>query len=503
MWLEDVVRILKNNAADGHLVRVLKIVRLLVELQSFCHDGEGLSSAFSNLETEYRRRILTENVSVQELRGITEVMAANNRLDRCVRVHAESRIAKARASLQSLNLEYLDIRLSEIDSVQSVEVYINQWDKHMEFAVRNVLQKEYKLCSEVYQEFGSNVWMDCFAKIARECGFLEIFDFGTSVCKCKKEAIKLLSLLKLFSTLDKLRLEFNEMFDGEFCVKIQKRTRGLVKEVVDGACEIFCQLLAQVELQRASSPPPDGNVPRLVYFVTEYCNQLLEDDNRSILTGALEIYQVWNQVKFEDGLLSNEIQSIMKGVETNLETWAQSYDDPALSYLFMMNNHWYLCNSTRGTKLGDLMGNSWLWAYEESTEYYQGLYMRESWEKLLVYLREEGLTLFPGGRAIDRNLVKKRAGGFCEAFDDMCKKQSKWILHDKALKWKTCQLIIEAVVPPYKSYLQRYMQESDIWNVKYTGEKLENLIGSLFQMKIGKHGGSKCTDIIDIKNAAA
>lgn len=503
MWLEDVVQILKNNAVDRHLIRVLKLMQLL---QSFSHygdaDGGVLSCAFSNLESEYKRRLLTECVSVQELQGITEVMAANNRLDQCVRIHAESRIAKARATLQSLNLDYLDIRLSEIDSVQSVEVYINQWDKHMEFVVRNVLHKEYMLCSEVYQKFGPNVWMHCFAKIATDCGFLDIFDFGSTVCKCKKEAIKLLSLLKVFSTLDKLRLEFNEMFDGEFCVKIQKQTRGLVKKVVDGACEIFCQLLAQVELQRGSHPPLDGNVPRLVYFVTEYCNQLLADDNRSMLTGALEIYQVWNHVKFEDGLLSNEIHSIMKAVEINLETWAQSYNETALSYLFMMNNHWYLCNSTRGTKLGDLMGNSWLWAYEESTEYYQGLYMRESWEKLLVYLREEGLVLFPGGRAIDRNLVKKRITGFCEAFDEMCKKQSKWILYDKTLRWKACQLIIEAIVPPYKSYLQRFMQERDM-GVKYTGEKLENLIGSLFQLKIGKYGSSKCTDMIDIKNAVA
>ncbi|KAL8493153.1 hypothetical protein ACS0TY_024388 [Phlomoides rotata] len=511
-WLEDVVRILKNNAADHHLARVLKVVQLLVELQSFSNPGDGgvLYCAFNNLESEYKRRIETSCSSIQELQGIAEVMAANNRLAKCVHVHAESRIAKARATLQSLNLDYLDIRLSEIDSVQSVEVYINEWDKQMEFAVRNVLLKEYRLCSEVFQEFGSHVWMHCFAKIATECGFLDIFDFGTSVCKCKKEAIKLLSLLKVFSTLDRLRLEFNEMFDGEFCVKIQNRTRGLVKKVVDGACEIFCQLSAQVELQRASSPPSDGNVPRLVYFVTEYCNQLLEDENRSILSGALEIYQVWNQVKFEDGLLSNEIHSIMKAVEINLETWAQSYyddDDTALSYLFMMNNHWYLCNSTRGTKLGDLMGNSWLWAYAESTEYYQGLYMRESWEKLLVYLREEGLILFPGGRAIDRNLVKKRIAGFCEAFDEMCKKQSKWTLYDKALKWKTCQLIIEAVVLPYNSYLQRFMPESDMGNqyhVKYTGEKLEKLIGSLFQLKIAKYdSSSKFTDMIDIKNAAA
>lgn len=502
LWLEDVVQILKSNGAsadDWYLVRVSKVVKILVELQLFCQDGGVLSPAFDGLEIEYRR--LVAETGVQELQSMTEVLAANNRLDRCTSIYAEVRIADARAALQALNVDYLGIQLSEMDSVQNVETYIYQWDKHMEFAVRELLQREYKLCREVYKRFGEDVWMNCFAKIATECGFLGIFEFGSSVCRCKKEAMKLLSLLKIFSTLDRLRLQFNELFSGKFCVKIQNQTRGLVKKVVDGACEIFWELLAQVELQRESDPPPDGDVPRLVCFVTDYCDQLLDDDNSSVLTRLLEISQVWNQAKFEDGLLSNEIHSILKALEINLESWAQSYNDTALSYLFMMNNHWYLCNSTRGSKLGELMGDSWSWAYEESVEYYAALYLRESWEKLVVLLHEEGLTLFPGGRAINRDLVKKRISVFCEAFDEMYKKQSKWILCDKALRWKTCQLIVEAIVPPYKSYLQRFMRHHET-DVKYTAESLENLIGLLFQPKLGKYGGSKCTDLVGMKNAA-
>lgn len=526
LWLEDVVQILKNNAAaanDWYLVRVSKVVKILVELQLFCQDGGVLSSAFDSLEIEYRRLLTetdfshprdSENINIEdssfpvpvihELQAITEVLASNNRLDKCTSIYAQVRIANARATIQALNVDYLGIQLSEMDSVQNVEAYIYQWDEHMEFVVRHLLQKEYILCSEVYTKDGKDVGMKCFAKIATECGFIDIFNFGSSLCKCKKEAMKLLTLLKIFSTLDKLRLQFNELFNGKFCMKIQNQTRALVKKVVDGACEIFWELLAQVEMQRASTPPPDGDIPKLVCFVTDYCDQLLEDDNRSILTRVLEISQVWNHTNFEDGLLSSEIHSIMKALEINLESWAQSYNDTSLSYLFMMNNHWYLCNSTRGNKLGELMGKSWLWAYEESVEYYAALYLGESWEKLLVLLHEDGLTLFPGGRAINRDLVKKRIGIFCEAFDEMYKKQSKWILSDKAFRWKTCQLIVEAIVPPYKSYLQRYMAglDHETEHVKYTAESLEKLIGLLFQPKLGKYGGSKCTDLIGVKNAA-
>ncbi|GFQ08278.1 exocyst complex component exo70a1, partial [Phtheirospermum japonicum] len=360
--------------------------------------------------------------------GIVEVLANNNRLERCVSIYAEARIENARAAFKAINVEYLEIQLSETVSVQTVESYIDQWDEHMEFAVRHLLHKEHKLCNEVYCNIESeDVKLSCFAKITNSMWIYGYFLISEpKSCKCKKEAIKLLSLLKIFSTLDKLRFQFNDMFDGKFCVEIRNRTRDLLKNIVDGTCEIFCELSVQVELQRAFSPPPNGDVPRLVCFVAEYCNRLLKDENKSILVRVLEIYNSNNKVEFEDGLLSFKIHNVMKALEINLETWSTSYKDNALSYFFTMNSHWYLFNNVRGTQLGDLMGDSSLWAYYESVDYYADLYMRESWGKITVLLREEGLILFPGGRAVDRNLAKKRIRLFCEAFDDAYKKQSKW-----------------------------------------------------------------------------
>lgn len=520
LWLQDVVQFLKNNTDDDdywYLLQVSRVLKMLFKLQKKGESGDAISDALDNLESEFRHRI-TEEISsfehsrIQEVRGIIEVLETNNRLERCMSIYAEARIAKARATLRSqLDVDYLDIRLSETDSIQSVECYIDQWDEHMEFAVRYLLRREQSLCSEVFHHQTKSRSSDCFAKIAAQCGFTDILEFGSRVCRCKKEAIKLLRLLRIFSTLDKLRLEFNEMFDGRFCREIQNQTRDLVKSVVDGACEIFWQLSLQVELQRAASnkPLPDGGIAGLVYFVTEYCNQLLEEDNSSMLIRVLEIHQAWNDdeaVKSGLQLLSSEIHNIMKALEINLETWAKRYNDKALSYLFMMNNYWYLCLNIRGTNLEELMGSSWVCKYEESSEYYAALYMGESWGKLLVLLEEDDLTLFPGGRAIDRNLVKKRIGLFSEAFDDMCKKQSKWMLSGKALRWKTCQLIAEAIVPPYKRYLERYVMsglehEGDL--VKYSAESLESLICSLFQPNLGNYGSSKCADLIGIENAAA
>ncbi|KZV43455.1 hypothetical protein F511_09898 [Dorcoceras hygrometricum] len=526
MWLDDVMQFLKSTHSaddDWYLDNVSKVVKIFMELQGkgdcACQNGGVLASALDKLESSFINLLMDYNSLspsqkyhedcssgsyfpvnvIQDLQSITEVLAANNRLHGCISIFVGVRSANVEATLQALGSNYVAIQLSEIDSVQIVEGYIDMWDKHMEFCVRHLLQMEYRLCNEVYKKAGSEVWTNCFAMITSQCGFNDIFNFGISVTRCKKDAIKLLMLLKIFGTLDRLRLSFNQLFGGKSCIEIRHHTRDLVKKVVDGTCEIFGELLMQVELQKETSPPPDGSVPRAVRFVTEYCNQLLDYDNSLILRRILEIHHEWNNTRLEEGLLFSKIRDIMRALELNLESWAKKYDDLVLSCLFMMNSCWYLCNNTSGTKLGEVMGHSWLWAKEKSVNHYTALYLKESWEKLLVVLGQEDLVLFDGGRVIDRDLVKRRIGMFCDAFDDMYKKQSKWVLSDEGLRLKTCQLVAKAIVPSYKSYLQKFMPEFDMGNyVRYTSESLENLINSLFQMKRGKFEGMNCTDIIGI-----
>lgn len=73
---------------------------------------------------------------------------------------------------------------------------------------------------------------------------------GEIVANSKQDPIKLLKLLDIFDGLNKMRPDFNKLFGSKGCFEIQNRTRDLVKMVVEGACQIFWELLTQVELQR-------------------------------------------------------------------------------------------------------------------------------------------------------------------------------------------------------------------------------------------------------------
>lgn len=522
-WLEDIVEYLEDNVlADERYLSELKTS--LKGLREFQNDGGKVSldgglleAALDKLENEFRC-LLTENsiplpmssvddqaciapsplpvAVIQKLQAILGRLIANKRLDNCISIYVEVRSSNVRASLQALNLDYLEISVSEFNDVQSIEGYIAQWGKHLEFAVKHLFEAEYKLCIDVFERIGLDVWMGCFAKIAAQAGILAFLQFGKTVTESKKDPIKLLKLLDIFASLNKLRLDFNRLFGGAACAEIQNLTRDLIKRVIEGACEIFWELLVQVELQRQTPPPIDGSVPRLVSFVTEYCNRLLGDDYKPLLTQVLVIQRSWKNEKFQERLLVNAILEILKAIELNLEAWSKMYEDTILSYLFLMNNHWHLYKHLKGTKIGSLLGDTWLKEHEQYKEYYAAIYLRETWGKLPTLLSREGLILFSGGRATARDLVKRRLKKFNETFDEIHKKQSGWVVSDKELREKTWQLIVQAIVPVYRSYMQNYgplveQDSSSTKYAKYTAQSLEKMITSLFLPKPGRFNSFK------------
>ncbi|KAI4337427.1 hypothetical protein L6164_015847 [Bauhinia variegata] len=156
-----------------------------------------------------------------------------------------------------------------------------------------------------------------------------------------------------------------------------------------------------------------------------------------------------------------------------------------------MNTHWHLYKHLKGTKLGDLLGDTWLREHEQCKDYYSAILLRESWGKLPGHLSREGLILFSGGRATARDLVKKRLKKFNQVFDEMYTKQSSWIMAEEDLREKTRRLIVQTVMPVYRSYMQNYgplVEQESTKYAKYTVQKLEEMLMSLYQPKPLRYG---------------
>lgn len=526
-WLEDIVEYLGDNAVadEGYLSTLKSSLKTLSQLQKGgdrSHLDDGLlDAALDKLESEFRR-LLTEHSLplpmsspsssvgnqaciapstlpvqvIQKLQAILERLIANDRLNKCISIYVDVRGSNVRSSLQALNLDYLGMSVADFPDVQSIENYIDLWGKHLEFAVKHLFEAEYVLCNEVFERIGLEIWMDCFAKIAAQAGMLAFLHFGKTITDSKKDPIKLLKLLDIFFSLNKLRLDFNRLFGGKACMDIQNMTRDLIKKVIDGAAELFWELMVQVGIQREAPPPPDAGVPRLVSFMTEYCNKLIGDFYRPLLTQVLVIHRSWVKESFKERLLIESVVNIIKAIDQNLETWSKGYNDPAQSYIFLMNNHWYLAKHLRGTKIGELLGEDWLRQHEQYADYYSSTFLKETWAKLPSLLSREGLILFSGGRATARDLVKRRLKAFNEAFDSMYKMQSNWVILDSDLREKTCLTVVQTMVPVYRSYMQNYgplvEQEANASKyAKYSVQTLQKMLYDLFHPKPARYGSMR------------
>ncbi|KAG8069756.1 hypothetical protein GUJ93_ZPchr0006g44225 [Zizania palustris] len=504
-WLADIVEYLgDHDLADPRFLADLAVTLEGLEKSSGDLDGGLLAAALNMLEAEFRcllaghssplaiQQLNTASASVvpslipaatvHKLSLILDRLIANGRQDRCLSMYADARGGVVSASLHALGLDYLR---NPFDDAQALGPGVELWGRHLEFVVCCLLESERQLCNKVFGQHKDGA-SACFAEVAAHAGVLDFLKFGHAAADTKKDPIKLLRLLEVFDSLNKLRLDFNRLFGGKkACAEIQSQTRDLVKLLVDGAVEIFEELLVQVELQRHMPPPSDGGVPRLVSFVVEYCNRLLGEKYRPVLAQVLTIHRSWRKEAFSDKMLVNAVLNIVKALEANFDVWSKAYDNVTLSCLFMMNTHWHFFKNLKASKLGKLLGDVWLQDHEQFKDYYLTVFMRDSWGALSPLLNREGLILFSKGRATAKDLVKQRLKTFNASFDEMFRKQSAWVIPDKGLREKTCALVVQSIVPSYRSYMQNYgpLVEQDASAnkyVKYTVDGLEKMLSALF-----------------------
>ncbi|VVB00544.1 unnamed protein product [Arabis nemorensis] len=497
-WLEDTIEFLtENGMPEDHPcgLRFKTSIELLRELQMTearaYLKGGSLYTALKNLEREFERileddgeEVLSE-ANVRKLQAIIKRLDAHTQLTKCVSVYIKIRTTVIQ---KRFKIGYLEKTITEADNVHDLEGDIDQWRLHMEIAVKEIYEFESKLCSEVFEE--ENVRLRCFGAIASNSRIIPLLRFGSRISKCKKDPPKLLKLLDCFSTMDNIRIEFNRLFSGEPCSEIRVVTRELISNLVNGVCEIFWELPCQVELQRSNCPPLDDGVPKLVSVVTEYCNKLLENNNKPILSKILEIDLGWKNEKYQEELLTGHIYNILREIALNLDAWSSSNKETALSCIFMMNNHCHFCG-LRETHLGKMMGESWLNAHEQYRDYYAALYVKESWGKLLSLLNNKAQTVSSSSKRA-RESIKRTLQAFGKGFDEIYTKQTNWIVEDEKLRWKIRQAMVRTVVPRYKSYLQSYIMllvEEDTTSsspgkdLNYTPKGLEMKLKTMFQKR--------------------
>lgn len=388
-----------------------------------------------------------------------------------------------------LNPDYLRTYTpEEIDEIEweNLETAISLWIQHFDLAVKSVLVSEKNLCSQVLRSIMEGViWPECFTKIADKI-MAVFFRFGEGVARCNKEPQKLFKLLDMFHSLEKLKPEFSETFDGEAGADICDRFRELEKLLVHAATKVFWEFGLQIEGNQDGLPPPqDGSVPKLVRYAINYLKYLASEIYSKPMAQVFRIEQSWkagilSKPETDENLLRDAIANVMEAIQRNIESKRLRYKDKSLSNVFVMNTYWYVYMRTRNTELGKLLGDQYMKKqYKIVAEESAYLYQKQTWGALVRLLDKEELNRVnkDGIGAVARGKME----AFMKGFDEMLQKhRSLYNIPDADLRDQMGDATIKLVVPVYEEFLSTY---SSVLQAKsyLSPTTVKGLLGQIFE----------------------
>lgn len=396
-----------------------------------------------------------------------------------------------------LNPDYLRTYTpEEIDEMEweSLETAIALWIQHFKLAVKDIFVSEKKLCSQVLGGVMEGlIWTECFVKIADKI-MAVFFRFGEGVTRSSKEPQKLFKLLDMFDSLENLKPQFSEVFDGESGADICCRFRELEKLLIHASSKVFWEFGLQIEGSSDGFPPPrDGSVPKLVRYAINYLKYLATEDYSLSMEKVLQTEQIWKSGVLpnrgnDDNLFRDAISNIMEALQRNIESKRRRYrDNQILPYVFAMNTYWYIYMRSRNTEIGKLLGDQYMKRkYKTVAEESAYLYQKQAWGNLIKLLDTEDLLKEEKSKEETGKLMREKVEAFTTGFDEILQTQrGLYAIPDGDLREQMREATVKLVVSAYREFLNSF--STTLRGRSFLSpEAIEGRLNKFFDATVGK-----------------
>jgi len=247
---------------------------------------------------------------------------------------------------------------------------------------------------------------------------------------------------------------------------------------------------------KQSCMPKDGTVHELTSNTMLFLEQLLEFSETA---GAMLQTQDPNSlpnVPMADRprlKLAEFFTKVLSSLGLNLNNKFESYNDPALRSVFMLNNFNYILKSLRRSGMIDTIH---LWNNEVGTFYDEQILNNkrsysQSWSRVIHYISENQSPVSSGGvspdaklKEKDRNSIKEKFTGFNKELEDIYRIQKMFAIPDPELRETLREDNKKFVTPYYTAFLNKYRNAPFTKNpekyMKYSEKDLANLIDKFF-----------------------
>ncbi|XP_062225433.1 exocyst complex component EXO70B1-like [Phragmites australis] len=445
--------------------------------------------------------------AVDELRAIADRMVRAGYASELVQVYCAIRRDLLDECLVVLGVERLSI-----DEVQRIEwKHLNdkmkKWVHGVKTVVRCLLTGERRLCDQVLA-VSNELRDECFVESTKGC-IMQIRNFGDAVAVCTRSPEKLSRILDMYEALAEVIPELKDLFFGSYGDDVIHDLEGVLERLGDAVKGTLLEFGKVLQQESSRRPMMAGEIHPMTRYVMNYLRLLvvysdtldtLLDDN-----GAGDVdHNFLHNGTDEDGEylksltpLGRRLVKLISYLEVNLEEKSKLYEDGALQCIFSMNNTLYIVQKVKDSELGRILGDHWIRRRRGKIRQNSKSYLRNSWTKVLSYLKDDGHGSGSGsGSGSSSSKIKEKFKSFNLAFDEIYRSQTLWKVPDPQLREELKISISENVIPAYRAFTGRYGSLVDSGRnlgkyVKYTPEDLENHLSDLFEGSLGSANHSR------------
>ncbi|KAM1303892.1 hypothetical protein ACFX2F_021640 [Malus domestica] len=418
--------------------------------------------------------------SITIMNKIASTMIAAGYGNECCMVYSISRRNAFKLALN--NLGYENISIDEVQRMQweSLEGEIATWISVVKLCSSVHFSGERKLCDAVFAGHRS-LSESLFCNLARAVA-IQLFNFADAVVLTKRSPEKLFKMLDMYETLRDLVPAIRDSYPEEIGKELVMEAEAARNRIGQTAVSIFCDLENSIKSDNGKTPVPSGAVHPLTRYVMNYLKYACEYKD-----SLEQVFLEYEKTNCTPGTTSSPFQiqllTVMDMLDANLDMRSKLYRDPALRFIFLMNNGRYIMQKVKGsTEIHQLMGDTWCRKRSTDLRGYHKNYQRETWGRILHCLNHEGLQV--NGK-VSKTVIKERFKCFNTLFDEIHKTQSTWVVSDEQLQSELRVSLSAVMIPAYRSFWGRFKQYLEGGKqaekyIKYQPEDIENLIDDLF-----------------------
>ncbi|KAK7276046.1 hypothetical protein RIF29_17177 [Crotalaria pallida] len=419
--------------------------------------------------------------TINSLQETVKLMVAADFEEECCHVYSNCR-------KQFLQKSSFQFQLTKFDSDEFLYSAIQNWIRSSQIALRILFPCERRLCQNIFYGFSSAVDLS-FMETCRELTN-DILSFPNKLAIERYSLddsgsyldMILSSCLQVFRTLGDFIPEFESVFSDDYIYSVSLKNEAISswKRLGETIRLIFMELESHLCRDVAQKPAPNGGIDPVTHHVKSCLGAVF--DGRDALEQVFKEYPI---PMVADGnrepktsSFSNLIARIMELLYNNLEAKSKNSAEPALGYVFLMNNYKYILFSGK-YDLETILGNDWF--IKHTTKMQQNLedYQR-TWDKVLEILKLDDNEA--------EESMKEKLKLFNMQFKETCSVQSTWFLLNG---WPRIQIRIyieKLLLPTYGNFIGKFQsflgKDADKF-VEYGMYDIDALLNDLFRGSSG------------------